>query len=241
MRPSLLRSGLLAPLFAIGCSGPLPLYASGDAGGSPYDGGTETTDDGGTPTDDAGSPDANTGLDAGTSMLYPVTFSYTPGWKGAKGVGVIGGFGQSNDWQEKAPFVVLQDNGSGTFTGTAMLPAGQYPYLIGVVGDAASATPAKFKRAAVDPLNPAVAACPSGSPTYDPKATAPCSELTVPQPAVVPTHQLTGTVTVDGQPAAGWLVLAERVETPLVAYFANRVDSWDPLESTCRHASLSIL
>jgi hypothetical protein len=47
-------------------------------------------------------------------------------------VEVYGGFGQSTDWT--MPFLTLTNDGSGTFTGSATLATGTYPYVFYVTG-----------------------------------------------------------------------------------------------------------
>jgi hypothetical protein len=168
---------------------------------------TVTTD--GATTNDAGGP-------------YAVTFSYTPDWMGVTAVDVIGGFGLSTDWTTATPLVSLTANGA-TFSGSAMLPAGQYLYVLRAVGDAAgggaSATLVHF---AVDPSTSAFAPCPAQSPTYSAIDENPCSQLTVPQGSTPTLNHATGTVLVDGAPASGYIALLERDETGSHHFFVNR-------------------
>ncbi len=150
-----------------------------------------------------------------------VTFSYTPQWTTVTAVSVYGGFGQSTDW--KMPFLTLTAT-SGTFTGTAMLPVGQYLYVYKVIGDdAAGAMSAKYSRYSIDPGNSGYAACPMASPTYDANNPNPCSELTVPQTAAPTPVHVTGTVVSSGTPIADYLVQLDRNETGSHHYFVNRV------------------
>jgi carboxypeptidase family protein len=162
--------------------------------------------------DDDASPDS--------SSLTTVTFSYTPGWDGILSVDVLGAFGRSDDWT--APLVTLTASG-GTFTGTAQLPDGTYPYLFHVVGDAAAGAKADtLERFAIDPASAAYVACPPESPTYNTKNANPCGRLAVPVAAPSLFH-LSGTVRLDGAAAAGYLVLVERQEPDSHHFFANRV------------------
>jgi hypothetical protein len=155
-----------------------------------------------------------------TSNADRVTFSYTPAWDGVVSVDVIGGFGQATDWT--APLVSLTDSG-GTYTGTAMLPAGQYPYLFHIVGDsAAGAGAATFDVLAIDPASTGFAPCPAGSPSYAANPLNPCGQLTVPTTAPVFYH-VTGTVQKSGAAASGYLVLVERDEMASHHFFANRM------------------
>jgi hypothetical protein len=155
--------------------------------------------------------------DGGTS-----TFAYHPGWGGVTEVDVIGGFGTSDDWDTKNPYLKLNDDGTGTYTGSANLPAGVYPYLFHVVGDSAS-NDSKFDRYAIDPLNTSVAACPAAAPTGTRASPPnPCSQFTVGTALAAPVH-VRGTFTVDGAPATGWLVSIERQEKGLHHFFVNRV------------------
>ncbi len=173
-----------------------------------------STQDGG-----PGASDAATGFDAGAPSQ--VAFSYNPSWAGVKTVEVLGAFGQGTDW--KAPFLMLSDDGTGTFKGTALLPAGQYAYVFKVTGDAASATPTTLARYAIDPLEPAFVPCPAASPTFDKVAPNPCSQLTAPQGAAASSHKITGTILLNAAPATGYLVLVERQESKSHHYFADRV------------------
>jgi Carboxypeptidase regulatory-like domain len=184
---------------------------------------TPSNDDGGT---DAQTSDSSndvalqqeTGSDAGPQT---VTFSYTPEWTTVSAVSVYGGFGQSTDWM--MPLLTLNDNGSGTFTGTAQLPAGQYLYVFKVVGDdAAGNKSATYSRYSFDPSSAGYAACPMASPTYDAKNPNPCSQLTVPQGTAPTMVHVTGTVVSGGSPIAGYLVVLERNETGSHHFFVNR-------------------
>ncbi len=161
------------------------------------------------------------GVDAGPPVR--VTFRYTPAWEGVTAVEVVGGFGLSTDWQPKAPLVQLTVGASGTWTGTAMLAAGTYPYLFQVTGDADG--PAGLVRYSVDGGLTAYVACPTGSPSYSKIDMNPCSLLTVPQAAPDVVQPVTGKVTYGGKAAAGYLAIIERDETGSHHYFANRTDT----------------
>jgi hypothetical protein len=151
-----------------------------------------------------------------------VTFSYTPGWSGVVSIDVVGQFGLSTDWT--APLVTLHDDGSGTWTGTAEVPPGSYPYLFHIVGDsAAGGKAATYPRYAIDPGDPAYVACPSGSPSYSTMVANPCSQLAVPAGAAPTLYHVRGTVHVSGAPAASYLVVLERMEMSSHHYFAQRV------------------
>jgi len=184
-------------VFAAACSG---------SHGAPPDAATDSSPD--------ATPDA---------APQAVTFSYTPGWSGVVSVDVIGQFGQSTDWT--APLVTLHDEGSGTWTGTAELTAGSYPYLFHIVGDTAagSAKADTYPRYAIDPADPASVACPSMSPTYSTMVMNPCSQLAVPALAAPTLYHVRGTVNVSGAPAASYLVVLERMETGSHHFFAQRV------------------
>ncbi len=180
---------------------------------------TPATDDGGT---DAVANDVQQQDVVSDAGPMTVTFTYTPQWTTVTAVTVWGGFGQTTDW--KMPFATLTNNGSGTFTGTASLPAGQYLYVFKVIGDDAAGTNgAKYPRFAIDPASSAFAACPSTSPTFDPAAPNPCSQLTVPQGAAPTLVHITGVVVSDGAPITDYLVQLDREEKSSHHYFVNRV------------------
>jgi hypothetical protein len=178
-------------------------------------------DDGGGAPDMASAVDGGSGSD-GSAQLESVSFSYKPSWSGVTAVKVFGGFGQATDWDPKNPFLTLSNDGSGTFTGSAMLPAGSYSYLFQVVGDADG--PTNYSRTSIDPLDPDFVQCPPQSPTAgaDPN---PCSVLTVPQAPAGTSYHFSGQVVYDGAAKAGYLVILERDEPKSHHFFANRVDS----------------
>jgi len=154
------------------------------------------------------------------SNLSPVTFTYTPSWTGVVSVDVIGQFNQTADWT--TPFISLTASGS-TFTGTAMLPPGTYPYLFHVVGDVdAGAAAATFPRYSIDGTITDFVVCPAASPTAgaDPN---PCSQLTVPQAAAPTPYHIQGTVQKTAAGVAKWLVVLEREEATSHHFFVDRM------------------
>jgi hypothetical protein len=168
-------------------------------------------------TDASVTVDTAVGSDA--SSLVPVTFTYTPAWDGVTSVDVIGGFNQSTDWT--SPLVTLTGPGP-TFTGTAMLAPGSYPYLFHVVGDSdAGAGSATFDRYAIDGTITDFVQCPDG-PTAgnDPN---PCSVMTVPQVAAPMPFHITGSVVKSGTAVAKFIVLVEREEAASHHFFVNRI------------------
>jgi hypothetical protein len=175
---------------------------------------------GGNPSPDAmPMPDAADNSPDAAPQMVNVTFSYTPQWQGVTAVTVLGGFGQSSDWTQ--PLVALTNSGSGTFTATTQLPAGQYPYVFHVTGDTAAANPATYARYSIDPANPQYIACPMASPTFSMNAPNPCSLLDT--SATAPTlYHVRGTATVDGAAANGWLAVLEREEMSSHHFFVNR-------------------
>jgi hypothetical protein len=148
-----------------------------------------------------------------------VTFSYTPSWDGVTAVDVIGGFGQAGDWT--TPIASLTNTGSGAWTATVPLPAGQYVYLFHVTGDAAAGSAsATLARYVIDPEVSGYVPCPTTSPTYSVEMN-PCTQLTVPVVAPTTAH-VTGRVLVDGAPAASYIIVFEREEATTHHFFANR-------------------
>jgi hypothetical protein len=147
-----------------------------------------------------------------------VQFAYKPQWKGVTKIEVVGAFGQATDWM--MPFATLTDDGSGTWSATADLADGKYPYLFVVYGD--DDQPGMPKHTTIDPSNPGWITCPAGSPTAKENPTNPCAELTVPQPAAATQQHVTGLVQVGGAAAKGYLVVIERVEMGAHHFFANR-------------------
>ncbi|HEX7700998.1 MAG TPA: hypothetical protein VF403_09760 [Kofleriaceae bacterium] len=162
---------------------------------------------------------ADTAVAMDASDLVPVTFAYTPAWSGATSVDVIGGFNQSTDWT--SPLLTLTAAGS-SFTGTAMLPPGSYPYLFHVVGDSdAGGGSATFDRYSIDGTITDFVQCPDG-PTAgnDPN---PCSVMTVPQVAAPTPFHITGSVVKSGTAVAKLIVLVEREEATSHHFFVNRI------------------
>lgn len=121
-----------------------------------------------------------------------VSFCFRAQWPGVTSVDVIGGFGQSGDWS--TPFVSLKNDGTGTFTGTASLPNGSYPYLFRATGSADGI----FKTSAVllDQEATQFEPPPPASPL---QRSVPV--VTVPQSPSAPTlHHLRGVVVYEGAP-----------------------------------------
>ena len=169
-------------------------------------------------TDASVSIDSAPAIDAST--LMPVAFTYTPSWSGVVSVDVIGAFNQSGDWT--TPLLSLTASGA-TFTGTAMLPPGTYPYLFHVVGDAdAGASSATYPHLALDGTLTDFVECPAGSPTAG-KDPNPCSQLTVPQVAAPSSYHVTGSVQKSGAGVAKWLVVLEREEAGSHHFFVDRM------------------
>jgi hypothetical protein len=235
MRPcSRLAFGLASlplGLLLIACGG--STTGAGVTAGAPDSAAADAIADGGPSMGSDAATDSTTppppppppGADA-SGPLSTVSFEYTPQWSGVTSVAVIGGFGQATDWMPKSPLVTLTSQSQGgKFTGSVQLPAGTYLYVFLVTGDAAASKPSTYTRYVMDPTNPAFVAVPQASPTFDKNAVNPCSELTVPQPAAAPLNHLKGTVTYDGAPKSGYLVLLERNE-PMYHHFAvNRTDT----------------
>ncbi len=191
----------------------------GDGGG--VDGGPDggVLPDGAT-SDGAGAADLSTGgADLTSGPPMKVSFYYQPLWAGVTAVEVIGGFGQTGDWTQ--PLVQLAKQLDGSFSGDAQLPAGQYAYLFLAHGDGNAAVPATFKHYALDPADPAFAACPAASPTFSAAAANPCSQLSVPQAAAPTLYTVKGQVTYDAKPVAGYLAVLEREEAGSHHFFAN--------------------
>ncbi|MGH7281266.1 MAG: hypothetical protein ACRELY_07075 [Polyangiaceae bacterium] len=210
-----------AAAIAAGCSdGSDGSPAGSDGNGGNQAGSQDASTSGGDASalSDGASQDSGSSGDAGNTT----TFSYHPQWPGVTEVDVIGAFGTSDDWDPKAPFLKLTNDGSGNYTGGASLAAGSYLFLFHVIGDSAQSDPA-FDRYAIDPLDPDVEACPSDAPTggrSDPPN--PCSQVTVGTPAAAPIH-LRGTLTVDGATAVGWLAVVARQDNGTHHFFVNRM------------------
>jgi hypothetical protein len=173
------------------------------------------TDAAGTTDGSAISPDA----------LYtdPVAFTYKPGWSGVQSVDVIGAFGQGSGVDWVTPIATLTEGSDGSFSGSAMVPAGTYPYLFHVVGDAAAGSgSATYARYSLDDTVSEYEACPAGSPTAgaDPN---PCSLVTVPQDNPETMYKVKGSVTLGGSDAAKYLIVLERDEgSASHHFFVNR-------------------
>jgi hypothetical protein len=217
---SLAAAGALASALA------LPACATGSpASPSMGEAGAEEAAEGGG-GEDGGTPESSiTPMDARAGTPVSVTFSYAPGWSGVTKVEVVGGFGLASDWSKTDSLVTLSASGP-TYSGTAMLPPGTYPYLFRVTGDAEAAKPAALVRYAVDPLQTAYAECPPQSPTYSTIDHNPCSQIMVTLsggPAAASPVHVKGAITVNGAAAKGWMVVLERNEPQSHHFFANRI------------------
>jgi hypothetical protein len=107
----------------------------------------------------------------------------------------VGKTGQASDWT--TAFTTLTNDGTGTFTGTAALADGSYPYLYRVHGSADGLVhDGTWLR---DPENPQFELPPNGAPPRS------ISVITVPQVAVQ-THQVHGLVTYAGAPQSCYSV-----------------------------------
>ncbi|MFO0588615.1 MAG: glycogen-binding domain-containing protein [Polyangiaceae bacterium] len=176
-------------------------------------------------SDTTGGSGGGSGTTTTTSTLSGpgVELSYSPGWPGVTSVSVIGDFGANGAWDPKQPFLTLTDDGSGTWRGTADVPAGEHAFLFVVNGDAEG--PADTSRYVPDPLRSKVIPCPLASPTYSSSKVRPCSALTVPEPAKDAALHVTGKVTDAGAAAAGWRVELHREEDGQDHVMTNGVDS----------------
>jgi len=116
-------------------------------------------------------------------------FCFRAQWPGVTAVEVYGGFhGDATDWT--MPFLSLADDGSGTFTGSASLADGTYPYMFRVHGGADNLV--RDGQYLNDQANTAFAASPADAPVQRS-----ISQLVVPQPAPA-LHHVTGVVTYGG-------------------------------------------
>jgi len=112
-------------------------------------------------------------------------FCFRPQWPGVTGVDVYGGFGQATDWTQ--PFVSLTDDGSGTFTGSATIANGDYPYLFRVHGTADNLV--RDGQYLLDQTNASFVPAPAQAPVMRS-----VSQLVVPQPTTTALHHFTGHV-----------------------------------------------
>jgi hypothetical protein len=119
------------------------------------------------------------------------TFCYRPQWAGVTAVNVYGGFGQATDWT--APLLALTNDGSGTFTGTATLADGTYPYVFETQGTADRLVSAH--NVFLDQFNTKFVPNPPGAPHQRS-----VSSLTVPQGAGPAVVHIKGAVLFEGQP-----------------------------------------
>jgi hypothetical protein len=181
-----------------------PTNSSGDSGAT----GDGSTSNDGSPTTD-GSPLQNS--DAGlpftcaetTAHVAPnpcpvvagthghAAFCFRPEWSGATGVDVyLSANGVAGDWS--APFTTLTNDGSGTFTGTATLADGTYPYVFRVHGSADGLV--RDGEYLSDQENPQFVPPPTGCPSGRS-----VSSVTVPQVAT-PIYHVRGKVVFAGAP-----------------------------------------
>ncbi len=179
---------------------------SGGDSGAAGDGGSTTTDgsaggDGGTtPTGDGGipftcaettAPISPNACPAIVGSHGHASFCYRPQWSGATGVDVyLSSHGLSTDWN--APFATLTNDGSGTFTGTATLADGTYPYVFQVHGSADGLV--RDGDYLSDQQNPNFVPPPVGCPS-----SRSVSSITVPQVAT-PIYHVRGKVVFAGAP-----------------------------------------
>lgn len=111
-------------------------------------------------------------------------FCFRPQWPGVTSVAVFGGFGQAGDWKD--PLVTLTDDGTGTFTGSATIANGSYPYLFQVHGSADYLV--KDGQWLLDQTNASFVPAPADAPIQRS-----VSQLVVPQPPPA-LHHLSGVV-----------------------------------------------
>jgi hypothetical protein len=220
VRVTLLAFMLASTTVGLACSSEDENPASGI--GAEHGGATTTTTSSAQPGVDGGSPSSpDAAPPPPPPPPAPLTFSYAPGWEGAKTVEVIGAFGQLNDWT--VPIASLTAGADGTFTGTTpALRPGSYTYLFKVTGDGSAPTPAVAKtvRYAMDPKDSAYEPCPAGSPTYHAGVANLCS--VVASSTGSPTAHVRGKVVSNGEPIADYLVMIERSEVGGHHTFVNR-------------------
>jgi hypothetical protein len=126
---------------------------------------------------------------SGTSGM--ASFCYRPQWAGVTVVDVYGGFGQATDWT--APFLALTNDGSGTFTGTAPLANGTYPYIFETEGSDDNLV--SDHHVFLDQYNTSFVPSPPAAPHQRS-----VSSLTVPQGAAASIVHIKGAVLFEGQP-----------------------------------------
>jgi len=150
------------------------------------------------------------------------SFCYRPQWSGVTSVEVYGGFKQENDWA--APFLILKDDGSGTFTGTAQLADGTYPYIFKTTGSADNlVTP---NHTFLDQYNTDFILAPPQAP--DQRSV---SLLTIPQPAAAAVVHLKGTVVFNGAPQSCYSVDLEAGEVDANGKVVSEHDTANYTES----------
>jgi hypothetical protein len=230
----LLGASLLAPLWLLhGCGGQSSSAAAassgatgaaGTTGTAGTTGSTSTGAGGGSCADctDGGPSDSGTGPSftcfATGAPLAPspcppiagagkVSFCYRAQFAGITTVDVFGTFGQANDWT--APFLTLTNDGTGTFTGSAAIADGSYPYMFRVQGGADGYV--LKNQYLLDQNNASFVNTPPGSPNYSATSTVPraCSVVTVPQVAAGTSYKLQGQVVYGGKPQSCYTVKLE--------------------------------
>jgi hypothetical protein len=197
------RLMLLAAGAWLGCSSSPSAGADGGSDGAndvvtSGDGG-----DGGTATDGATNPMglacavtkavvAPNACPAPSGASGKVSFCFRAQWAGVTSVDVLGAFGQSTDWT--MPFVSLTNDGTGSFTATASLASGSYPYVFRVSGSADNLfhSPTFLLDQEATQFTPAPPMSPIGRSL---------PVVTVPQSTTPPAlHHLRGKVVYNGEP-----------------------------------------
>jgi hypothetical protein len=183
-------------LFVLGC-GNDHAASSIDAAGGGGGGGT-----GDAPADAAPSPLAFTCAVTTGNTFAPnpcpapsgtsgeADFCLRPQWPGVTSVDVYGGFGQATDWTQ--PFVSLTNDGSGTYTGTATVANGSYPYVFRVHGTYDNLV--RDGQYLLDQANPSYVPAPALAPGGGGTIPRAVSQVTVPQSTTIAVHHFTGHV-----------------------------------------------
>ena len=157
-----------------------------------------------------------------TGAAGMVSFCYRSQWVGATSVSVYGGFGQATDWTD--PFLVLKNDGTGTFTGTTTLASGSYPYVFKAQGSADNLVTGD--HVFLDQENPAVMPSPAGAP--DKRSV---SVVTVPQPSASAIVHIKGTVLYKGIPQSCYSIDLEAGENDLAGKVVSEHDTANFTES----------
>jgi hypothetical protein len=211
-----LRFAILC-IFAIGCDHDASLGArdapSGDAAGgdagrdAPVDASTGVTPLAFSCYATSGQSFSPNPCPAPTGNAGSADFCYRPQWPGVTAVDVYVGLGKATDWT--TPVATLVSDGTGTFTATAAIPNGQYPYLFKVTGSEDNIL--HGTDYVLDQYNPDFVPSPVGSPGNPQGSPIPrtISQLTVPQPTTQTTHHITGQVSYGTAPQPCFIVSAE--------------------------------